>query len=395
MTLRVLNLVAGNVFGGVETFMVTTSQGKVHLGDCVFDYGLCFPGRLKDELEATGSKVHMLGQVRARNPFAVINARSRLKSLIESQAYDLVVGHMAWMQALFAGVVRRCDVAYVAHMHSPRDQSWPERWSKRNKPDFLIAPSTHSLVDQKRLFEGVDAGVLNYPLPLRVAEFQYNAQQRAAQRQLLGAGDRDVVVLQATRIDRWKGPDRTLQALAKLKSFSEWKFWLAGGAQRPEEVIYLNELKSIAKSAGIEDRVQFLGQRTDVNALMRSADLYCQGNRWGEGFSLSFLEASYSGLPIVTTDLGGAAEMIGPENGILVPPGEPVDDLADGLGQLIQDRARRTKMGQEATRKAIRLSDTAQQLAKLMVYYRQAVANHQSKLPKSTGKNVMVTDGRT
>ncbi len=380
MTLHVLNLVAGNVFGGVETFMVTTSQGRACLGDCDFEYGLCFDGRLKTELEALGSKVHMLGEVRARNPLAVVAARRRLKSLLLANRYDLVVGHMAWMQALFAGVVRSCNLAYVAHMHSPRDESWPERWSRKTAPDFLIAPSKHSLEDQQRLFPVTASGVLNYPLPLRVTDFHFSSEDRRAQRDALGATDRDIVVLQATRIDRWKGPDRTLLALAKLKDEPGWMFWLAGGAQRPEEIAYMNELKEIARSQGLENRVRFLGQRTDVNALMRSADIYCQGNRWGEGFSLSFLEASYSGLPIVTTDLGGASEMIGPENGILVPPGEPVDELAEGLRQLIKDRPRRLEMGSEATRKAIRLSDATQQLEKLSHYYQQAVNLHRDRL---------------
>jgi glycosyltransferase involved in cell wall biosynthesis len=102
-----------------------------------------------------------------------------------------------------------------------------------------------------------------------------------------------------------------------------------------------------------------------VGRLMRAADLYCQGNRGPEGFSLAFLEASFCGLPIVTTDLGGAREMIDPETGILVPPGEDEAGLAEALGSLLSDHQRRAAMAARAREKAMRLGDPQQQIQRL------------------------------
>ena len=124
-------------------------------------------------------------------------------------------------------------------------------------------------------------------------------------------------------------------------------------------------MKRIAEEAGIGERVAFLGQRSDVPALMRAADIYCQGNRGPEGFSLAFLEAGFCGLPIVTTDLGGAAEMVDPSTGILVPPGEDVTAFSEALRSLIVDADRRAAFGARAREKAIRACDTGQQLRRL------------------------------
>jgi glycosyltransferase involved in cell wall biosynthesis len=215
-------------------------------------------------------------------------------------------------------------------------------------------------------FPGVRGEVLNYPIPPQVVEAgELGSEERRSIRQQLGAGSGDVVILQASRIESWKGPDLTLRALARLRDLPRWQFWLAGGIQRPSEQPFFDLLHQIASDGEIANRVRFLGQRSDVARLMRAADLYCQGNRGPEGFSLSFLEASYCGLPIITTDLGGASEMIDPETGILVPPEEGVTGLADALRSLLVDPDRRATMACRARAKAVRLGDARQQLRRL------------------------------
>ena len=124
-------------------------------------------------------------------------------------------------------------------------------------------------------------------------------------------------------------------------------------------------LQRIAEEAGIAERVAFLGQRSDVPALMGAADIYCQGNRGPEGFGLTFLEAGFYGLPVVTTDLGAAAEVVDAATGILVPPGEDVTELSEALLSLITDADRRAVLGAQAHERAIRSCDTGQQLGRL------------------------------
>ena len=55
--LRVLHVNAGNLFGGVETFLVTLARCHDLCPDMVPEYAVCFPGRFRDELTAAGVPV--------------------------------------------------------------------------------------------------------------------------------------------------------------------------------------------------------------------------------------------------------------------------------------------------------------------------------------------------
>jgi glycosyltransferase involved in cell wall biosynthesis len=160
-----------------------------------------------------------------------------------------------------------------------------------------------------------------------------------------------VVIVQASRLEHWMGQTVHLEALGCLKSLPGWEAWFAGGPQKPTEDEYLGELKRRADEFGIAHRLKFLGQRTDVPRLMAAADAYCQPNTGPEPFGIVFIEALHAGLPVVTTDFGGASEIVTPACGILCPPGD-VAAVADALRGLITDPARRSSLGEAGRRRA-------------------------------------------
>jgi glycosyltransferase involved in cell wall biosynthesis/2-polyprenyl-3-methyl-5-hydroxy-6-metoxy-1,4-benzoquinol methylase len=377
--LRVLHINPGNLYGGVETFLVTLARCRDLCPAMVPEFALCVSGRLEEELRQAGVAVHLLGATRLSRPWTVLRARAMLRQLICRRGrYDVVVCHQPWTQALFAGVVQQIGIPYVAYFHGPNGGGWPERLSRGYRPQLVIAPSLLTLDTVQPLHPDVPGEVLYYPLPVQAtATSDLTAEQRITIRTQLKARPEDTVILQASRMEQWKGPDLVLRALGQLKNLPDWRFWLAGGAQRDHELSYLNELKRLAVELGIEDRVQFLGQRTDVPMLMRASDLYCQGNRGPEGFSLAFLEASYCGLPIVTSDLGGAPELIDSSTGILVAP-ESVPDLAEALRLLITDESRRNALGTRAKAKAVELCNAPKQLRQLSQLFARAAGHNRT-----------------
>lgn len=363
--MRVLHVTAGNLYGGVETYLRTIAECRHLCPDMEPEFAVCFKGRLRDELVASGVRVHDLGPTRVSRPWTVLRARSRLRRVLSRGNYDAVVCQMAWSLGLFGGIARRGGVV-AAHLHGPPLGGWVDKLAARRHPDLIIAPSKHTVGTWRHLFPSTRAEALNNPLPPQMTDSQRLAIDRRVEiRSKFGASHQDVIVLQASRMEAWKGPDLTLTALARLRDLPNWRLWLAGGAQRPEEQELVRYLHRLTDELGIADRVTFLGQRSDIPDLMQSADIYCQGNRGPEGFSLSFLEASYSGLPVVTTDLGGAGEMVDGETGFLVPPGEDVTQLASALRELITNPGLRAEMGIRAREKAIRLCEPKQQLARL------------------------------
>ena len=113
---------------------------------------------------------------------------------------------------------------------------------------------------------------------------------------------------------------------------------IGGGAER-------GALDQLSRSLGLEHRVEFLGERSDVHALLRDVGFYVSSSRT-EGISLTLLEAMAVGLPVLATRVGGNAEVI--EEGVsgrLVPAEDP-DALAAGMVAMCRDRAEWPAMGQ-------------------------------------------------
>jgi glycosyltransferase involved in cell wall biosynthesis len=135
-----------------------------------------------------------------------------------------------------------------------------------------------------------------------------------------------------------------LRALARLTNGPCWTLWLAGAAQRLHEVAYRTELEREVVRLGLERRVQFLGERTDVPALMSAADLFCQANERPEPFGIVFAEALLSGLPVITAAMGGATEVVDETCAGLYDPMD-TDGLTTTLRRLLADAHLRARLG--------------------------------------------------
>ena len=129
-----------------------------------------------------------------------------------------------------------------------------------------------------------------------------------------------------------------------MRATRTWKLWIAGAAQRPHEQPYLEDLHREVARLGLDPRVRFLGDRRDVPLVMRAADIFCQANEGPEPFGVVFAEALLSGVPVVTTHMGGAPEIVSDECGRLVPAGD-IDALARVLAELVDDSGLRARLG--------------------------------------------------
>lgn len=107
-----------------------------------------------------------------------------------------------------------------------------------------------------------------------------------------------------------------------------------------------DELKALAQTEGLADRIHFLGDRGDVPDLLRGLDLFVLSSRT-EGYSMALLEACATALPIVATDVGGNSEIVRDGvNGRLVPAENP-HALAEGMLDLLDTPERLASMGRE------------------------------------------------
>jgi glycosyltransferase involved in cell wall biosynthesis len=170
-----------------------------------------------------------------------------------------------------------------------------------------------------------------------------------------------------------KGHTILIEALGLLRDRAGWSCRLAGGAQRPHEARYMESLRARAATLGIADRVEFLGERSDVPQLLAAADIYCQPNIEPDAFGLSMIEALTAGLPVVTSALGGAREIVDDTCGVLVVPHDP-NALASELSSLLDDPDRRKQLGANGPARARALCDPSVQMPRIAEILQRAAA---------------------
>ena len=361
--MRVLHISSGNLYGGVETMLLTMANHRASCRDLETEIALCFDGRASRELEATRIHLHRLPTPRARNPHTVVRARTALGRLLRERRFDRVICHGQWAQAIFGSTVRRAGVPLVMWVHGPlAGRHWSERWAGWTRPDLAICTSEFTARSLPNVYDDLPAVVIHPPVDVSPATLSA-AERDAVRRELMTPLDA-VVLIQASRTEAWKGHPLLIDALGLLRDVPHWIWWQVGGAQRPFEAAYLDSPRTQARDLGIVDRVRFVGERQDVRRLLAAADVHCQANLNPEPFGIAFVEALAAGLPVVTVSMGGAMEIVDESCGILVPPAD-AGCLAAALRRLIEDRGLRTRLSTAAPARAKAVSDVATQLGVL------------------------------
>lgn len=359
--MRLLHLHSGNLYGGIERVLVTLARAGRETGAPLDQrFALFFEGRLAQELRAAGAAPSMLGPAPLRRPWRVLHARRTLARVLTGVRPDIVLVHSPWSAAVGGRTISAHGARCALWLHNPPNHRvWPDGWALRRRFDVVLANSPYTArASAPRLRV---SGWLYPPVPAPPAEAR---TARAATRSRLGAAERDVVILQASRIERWKGLRDHLDALANLRDVPRWVAWIAGAPQRRSERTFFDELRAVAVAHGIADRVRFLGHRTDIPELMAAADIYSQPSREPEPFGVALVEAMWAARPIVTTTAGGLSDEIGGTCGIVVPRGDPAA-IAGALRELVLSAERRHALGGEGPRLAAALCDPSHQLRRL------------------------------
>ena len=356
--LRVLHVHAGNLHGGVETTLkLLTLQPDLCPG-MDQHLALCFEGRLTREIASAPARVHLLGPVRLSDPISTRRARAALLRLIRSRQFDHAITHSPWGQVVFGPVLKKAGIPTTLWLHDlPDGKHWLQRWARFHVPDFVLCNSRFTQSVLPRLYPQIRA---TYMYPPVLNGQSYSHGDRSMLRTQLDLPEKKVVIIQVGRMEPVKGHDFLLQALALLGDVPDWICLVVGGAQRKDEQTYLERLRTKTEKLGISHRVRFLGERDDVPRLLAASDIYAQGNAGPETFGITFVEALYAGLPVVTTDLGGAREIVTGDCGILVPAGDE-KTFACALKTLILDSGQRFRLGSAAKQRATTLCAPEQQ----------------------------------
>jgi len=136
-------------------------------------------------------------------------------------------------------------------------------------------------------------------------------------------------------------------------------------------------LASLAKSLGIDRRVQFLGNVSNVGAILADSDVFLMSSAW-EGLPIALIEATLAGLPVVVTNVGGCAEVVHQcANGFVVDSLD-VDDYLAALEKMVAD----AKLRSFFSRNALQFSgefEIEKSVEKHLLLYQKVVNGDASK----------------
>ncbi len=362
----ILHVYSGNLFGGIETNLVAlcaADQARVDVPNPLHRFALSFDGPLASRLRELGCEPTILGPVRFRYPWTAWSARRKLVRLLGDPAFTGVVAHGSWACRLAQPAARKAGKPIAFWNHDPfRGEGPLESFVVAHSPDYLIANSRYTAKAMENAFGRPVDRVIHPVSRHNPATIPPDARKRI--RAEFSTPDDAVVILLFSRFERLKGHSVLLEALERLKIQPDWVCLLVGGVQKPAEVEYQASLRQFAESAGLEGRIRFVGQRDDIPAILAAADIHCQPNVGPDSFGLTYVEALAAGLPSVGSDLGGVPEILTPDCGRLVPPGDS-KALAETLNELIADEALRQRLGAHGRERARTLRDVNASLRSL------------------------------
>lgn len=176
---------------------------------------------------------------------------------------------------------------------------------------------------------------------------RFSDQTSAAQaiRRAWGVPPEAVLVGMVGRFSHWKGQAHFLQAaaLAAQAHPTVW-FALVGGVFPGQERL-VTEIKQLAHSLGLGDRVIFSDFRTDIPAVLAAYDIFVLPSTEPDPFPTVVLEAMAAGCPVVANAHGGSLEMVQDQaTGYLVHPTDAAA-MAAAIGRLAADAECRQRLG--------------------------------------------------
>jgi glycosyltransferase involved in cell wall biosynthesis len=297
-------------------------------------------GVLSDQLAELGVPFHEISALsRDSHGMSDLRALSQLRAGLEAFDPDIVSAHSskAGILARLAARSLGLPALFTAHGWAftegvPALQRFGARWIERGASALaqriiLVSDYDRRIAVSSSVGGSEKLHVIHNGMPDVPQEEQAHPEQSPPRMVMIG------------RFAEQKDHETLFRALVRLRD-SDWSLDLVGDGPRRQAACEL------VAELGLEDRVSFLGLRTDVSRILATAQVYVLSSRW-EGLPRSIIEAMRAGLPVVASDVGGVAELVEDgSTGSLVPRGD-VEALAGRLGELLDSAELRLLLGKQ------------------------------------------------
>jgi glycosyltransferase involved in cell wall biosynthesis len=311
------------------------------------------------------------GRAQAAAALEVARYVRRLRERLRELRPDLVHTH-SLKAGVYGGLgARLAGLPVIWHLQDRLERDYlpapvvlPMRLLASTLPSALVVPSRHTLATVGSRFRpGLRVAIIPFPVPLPARACEVR--------------DRVEEVGMVGRLAPWKGQHLFLDAFARAFAESSVRARIVGSAIFGEK-FYEDELRAQARALGIEDRVDFVGFKPDVDAELRRLDVLVHASVTADPLATVVLEGMAVGVPVISANDGGHAEHIrNGREGLLFRPGD-ADALADALRRTADDRELRVAMSEAGRRKAREFAPDAV-VDRMLTLYRDVAGRRVSR----------------
>ena len=364
---RVLWLVKGLGPGGAERLLVAAA-GQHSRAEFEISCAFLLPWKqqLVPELRALGVPTTCLEVRNERD----VRWAARLRRQLTDHPVDILHAHSPYPAGIARLVVRS-----LPKRHRPRTiYTLHNTWGSFARPSRMLNGATIGLDAADLSVSELAAATLPARIAARTEVLVHGIDLEAVRSQADRVGIRhelgltsDEVVFGTVANLRAQKDYPNLLAAARLLLDRGVRMRILAVGQGPLET----EIRSEHARLGLEPILQIMGERADAVRVMSACDAFVLASN-NEGLPVALMEALALGLPAVATAVGGVPEAINADNGILVPPRDPVA-LADAMDALANDPERRRHLGEGARAGAARF-DIGRTVDRLEAIYRSVAA---------------------
>lgn len=235
-----------------------------------------------------------------------------------------------------------------------RKRTYPYLAFVMNHADVVITMSTHMVHSAYAQGCAKEIEVIPHGTSVR------NEPATLSIREKHGLAEHCRILFSLQRLEPRKQPHMLLDAVGQIRQPAESTVLIIGGRGTLEE-----ELRSRSRELGVEDHVVFAGYIPDheLPSYYEQADVFVLSTLY-EAFGLVYVDALSKGLPIVTTAVGGALDIVDTQCGILVPPSDCValaKALEEALARTWDRRAIRERGAQYDWDRIVRMYENVYQ----------------------------------
>lgn len=358
--MHICSIITSFTSGGAEVLVGNLAEAYVVQGHDATVLALSDAAQLGNDPEIECAMIEHLRDagvaaqsLRLRNRRNIVAGGLALRRMLRNRAPDVIHTHTA--AALPAIMLAHTGRPVILTHHNSRlsFSPWAYRFFDRVVAGY-VAISDQCAAQTARHAKKPIRKILNAASP----RFQADGPRLAA--------GQDPVILAVGTVSKQKDYPTLIRAAKPLaerlaSQGRRPRIRIAGGGQQ------LEALRSLVCAEGVEELVELLGARNDVQALMQGADVYANCSLW-EGFSIAMIEASMNGLPIVATDVAGNHEMVlEGSNGALVPASSSIA-MADAIAAIVTNDTRYAALSKGALAAAQRFSIETCASAHLALY---------------------------